>query len=130
MLEHRDLAKNKLQNCAQQKMISLNLWPELTTKLNSWGPPVKDISSWRKVYTDQKHNTKKKLSHNKASKKKTGGGPYDEIILSVAEEQIVEAAGLTAAVAGLVNVECFGSPTNQTSAETKRNISCISKSDM
>lgn len=60
MLEHRDLAKNKLQNCAQQKMISLNLWPELTTKLNSWGPPVKDISSWRKVYTDQKHNTKKK----------------------------------------------------------------------
>lgn len=70
-----------------------------------------------KVYADQKHNTKKKLSQNKASKKKTGGGPFDEILLTSAEEQIVEAAGLTAAVAGLVNVKCFGSITNQTSAK-------------
>lgn len=36
-------------------------------------------------------------------------------MLTVAEEQIVEAAGLTAAVAGLVNVKCFGSATNQSS---------------
>lgn len=38
-------------------------------------------------------------------------------MLTVAEEQIVEAAGLTAAVAGLVNVKCFGSATNQSSTK-------------
>lgn len=49
MLEHSELAKNKLKNCAQGKLKSQNLWRQLTTTLNSWGPPMKDVSSWRKV---------------------------------------------------------------------------------
>lgn len=40
-------------------------------------------------------------------------------MLTSAEEKIVEAAGLTAAVAGLVNVKCFGSATNQPSAHSE-----------
>lgn len=56
-----------------------------------------------------KHNTKKKLSMNMASKKKTGAGPYEEQKLTSAEELIIEAAGLTAAVEGLSSVEIFGS---------------------
>lgn len=52
---------------------------------------------------------KKKLSFNKASKKKTGGGPYEEKFLSAAEKQIVTAAGITVAVEGLSIVKTFGS---------------------
>lgn len=55
---------------------------------------------------------KRKLSFNKTSKKETGGGPFKEKLLSAAEEQIVEAAGLTAAVEGLSSVKTFGTSMN------------------
>lgn len=60
------------------------------------------------MYADQKHQVKKKLSFNKASKKQTGGGPYEEKLLTSSEEQILEAAGLSAAVEGLCSVASFG----------------------
>lgn len=66
------------------------------------------------MYVDQKHNARKKLSNNKASIKKTGGGPNEEVMLSTTEEKIVEAAGLTAAVAGIAGVKCFGAKTTTT----------------
>lgn len=72
------------------------------------------------VYADQKHNAKKKLSFNKASKRKTGGGPYEEMILSPAEEQIIQAAGIEAAVEGIPGIKTFGSSTN--TKETVSNI--------
>ncbi|XP_075169781.1 uncharacterized protein LOC142241837 [Haematobia irritans] len=77
----------------------------------------------------------KKTLAQQGLEKKTGGGPYDQLMLTVAEEQIVEAAGLTAAVAGLRNVECFGSATNRTCAENEniptneKNISGTSESE-
>ncbi|XP_075147833.1 uncharacterized protein LOC142221867 [Haematobia irritans] len=109
MSEHPSLAKNHIRNCAQARATSKKLWDQLTTKLNASGPPCKNSVAWKKVYTDQKHSVKKKLSFNKASLKRTGGGPYEEKKLSAADEQISEAAGLTAAVEGLVSVESFGS---------------------
>ncbi|KAI8114860.1 hypothetical protein CVS40_12793 [Lucilia cuprina] len=39
---------------------------------------------------------------------RTGGGPFEEKILSQVEEQIVAAAGLEASVDGLTNVKSFG----------------------
>ncbi|XP_037809861.1 uncharacterized protein LOC119602422 [Lucilia sericata] len=62
------------------------------------------------VFADQKHNAKKKLSFNKLSKKKTGGGPYEKLLLSPAEEQIVQSAGIEAAVEGVSTIKSFGTP--------------------
>lgn len=66
------------------------------------------------MYVDQKHNARKKLSNNKASIRKTGGGPNEEVMLSTTEEKIVEAAGLTAAVVGIAGAKCFGGKTTTT----------------
>ena len=49
MEQHTDLAKNILPNCAQGRSTSENLWKTLTLKLNSNGPPTKDVKNWRKV---------------------------------------------------------------------------------
>ena len=52
---------------------------------------------------------KKKFSFNKSSLKRTGGGPYEEKLLSQVEEQILEAAGIAVSVEGLTTVQSFGS---------------------
>lgn len=62
------------------------------------------------MFADQKFNAKKKVSFNKASKKKTGGGPYEEMVITSAEEQIIQASGLDVAVEGLSSVTSFGKP--------------------
>ncbi|XP_037826181.1 uncharacterized protein LOC119614145 [Lucilia sericata] len=109
MAEHPQLAKNIIPNCGQGRAVANRLWEQLSTKLNTAGPPIKEVKSWRKVFTDQKHQVKKKLSFNMASKKKTGGGPYEEMPLTPAEEQILQAAGLEASVEGLSSIKSFGS---------------------
>ncbi|XP_049302130.1 uncharacterized protein LOC125775513 [Bactrocera dorsalis] len=108
MLQHQDLAKNILPNCGQGKVAANKLWEALTLKLNAAGPPMKDAKSWRKVFADQKHNIKKKISFNKASKQRTGGGPYEEKLLTAAEEQLLQATGIDVAVEGLTVVKSFG----------------------
>ncbi|TMW46030.1 hypothetical protein DOY81_008891 [Sarcophaga bullata] len=47
---------------------------------------------------------------NKPSKQKTGGGPYQEMILTSAEEQIIQATGVDLHVEGLSSVKTFGKP--------------------
>ncbi|XP_061387069.1 uncharacterized protein LOC133322017 [Musca vetustissima] len=108
MSDHPGLAKGKISNCPEGRASSNRLWEQLTTKLNGAGPPVKNVTLWRKVYADQKQQVKKKLSFNKASKNQTGGGPYEEELLTQSEELILEAAGLSAAVEGLSSVQSFG----------------------
>lgn len=49
MVEHSNLAKNIIPNCSQGKAKSKRLWEQLTVTLNSYGPPIKDSKSWRKV---------------------------------------------------------------------------------
>lgn len=61
------------------------------------------------MYADQKQLVKRKVALNKSSKKRTGGGPYEEKVLSFAEGQILAAAGIEVAVEGLKNIQSFGS---------------------
>lgn len=75
------------------------------------------------MFADQKQLVKKKLSFNKSSRKKTGGGPFEEKPLSVVEEQILEAAGIDKAVAGLKDVRIFGSQHQQLNVGTYENSS-------
>lgn len=49
MKNHSDLAKGMLVNNAQGRAVANRLWNDLATKLNSAGPPIKDIKAWRKV---------------------------------------------------------------------------------
>lgn len=61
-----------------------------------------------KVYADQKQRVKKKLTFNKLSRLRTGGGPCEEKHLSQTDELILEAAGIEDEVDGLKNVNSFG----------------------
>lgn len=51
-----------------------------------------------------RNTRQKKTLFNKAAKRKTGGGPYEEKFITNVEEQIIEASGLEVAVEGLQNV--------------------------
>ncbi|XP_036344003.1 uncharacterized protein LOC118753234 [Rhagoletis pomonella] len=90
MQEHPDLARNILPNCAQGRTVAQRLWEQLSLKLNSAGPPTKELKMWCKVFADQKQHVKKKLSFNKASKQKTGSGPYQEKLLTASEELLLQ----------------------------------------
>ncbi|XP_067633133.1 uncharacterized protein [Eurosta solidaginis] len=108
MQQHPNLAKNIIPNCAQGKATSQRLWEDLSKKLNAVGPPMKDAKMWRKVYADQKYQAKRKLTFNRSSKSRTGGGPYEEKLITSAEENIIEASGLEATVEGLQTVQTWG----------------------
>ncbi|XP_036329832.1 uncharacterized protein LOC118741973 [Rhagoletis pomonella] len=119
MAKHPSLAKNNLPNSAQGRVSSNRLWEELSRRLNAEGPPVKDAKMWRKAFADQKYQAKKKLSFNKSSKQRTGGGPYQEKVITAAEEMIIEAAGLEVCVEGNKSVPAFGSiPATQASTNS------------
>lgn len=60
-----------------------------------------------KVWTDTKYKTKRKLSDNKKSLKKTGGGPYNIKTLTSIEEIASQAAGIDVIVEG-INAQRFG----------------------
>ncbi|XP_053961495.1 uncharacterized protein LOC128865318 [Anastrepha ludens] len=94
MVSHPGLAKNKLPSSVEGRAIASRLWEELSERLNAVGPPTKDAKMWRKVFADQKYQAKKKLSFNKASKQRTGGGPYTGKVITASEELLIEAAGL------------------------------------
>ena len=66
---------------------------------------------WSKI------SIKKEIVFNKESRKRTGGGPFEELALSSAEELILEAAGIEVAVDGLF----FVKPFNKKSKVSKNN---------
>lgn len=49
MVENDDVAKNRINNCAEGRICYSNLWKKITNDLNCAGPPIKDEKSWRKV---------------------------------------------------------------------------------
>ncbi|XP_046805777.1 uncharacterized protein LOC124419626 [Lucilia cuprina] len=78
-------------------------WEEICKGLNGIGPPIRKMSEWRKVWTDLRGRTKKKLSLNKISICQTGGGPYQEVELSPIEQ----------AVDSIVNINVAANPTGK-----------------
>ncbi|XP_055623262.1 uncharacterized protein LOC129766699 [Toxorhynchites rutilus septentrionalis] len=76
----------------------LEIWNDLTTGLNSLGPPTRSVHEWQKVWTDFKLKVKRKLAHNKRETEATGGGPNQFINLSSTEEAVVNLLSLDCAV--------------------------------
>ncbi|XP_017464621.1 PREDICTED: uncharacterized protein LOC108358015 [Rhagoletis zephyria] len=50
-------------------------WRNAEVELNSAGPPTKNTTEWKKVWTDQKKYVRQKASQNLKASKGTGGGP-------------------------------------------------------
>ncbi|XP_073819964.1 uncharacterized protein isoform X1 [Musca autumnalis] len=61
-------------------------WNKISTKLNILGPPVRTGKGWMKVWADYKFKLRKKLVHNKAECRATGGGSFKQYILTDTEE--------------------------------------------
>ncbi|XP_073847600.1 uncharacterized protein isoform X1 [Musca autumnalis] len=61
-------------------------WNKISTKLNILGPPVRTGEGWMKVWADYKFKLRKKLVHNKAECRATGGGSFKQYILTDTEE--------------------------------------------
>ncbi|XP_049302151.1 uncharacterized protein LOC125775539 [Bactrocera dorsalis] len=81
-----------------------------------WGHQLKMLSCGGRFLLIKNIKQKKKLSFNKASKQRTGGGPYNEKLITATDELLIEAAGLEACVEGITNVSAFGNnPTTQAS---------------
>ncbi|XP_039969540.1 uncharacterized protein LOC120781397 [Bactrocera tryoni] len=70
------------------------LWADLAKKLNCEGPPQKDINGWKKVWSDRKDCVRKKIAHNKRETRATGGGQFNQFVLTSTEEKIAELAGI------------------------------------
>ncbi|XP_075149355.1 uncharacterized protein LOC142240457 [Haematobia irritans] len=83
-------------------------WARLTASLNSAGPPVKDVNSWKKVWSDWKVNIRKKLAHNKRETSATGGGPYSQLAVSPVEDRIAQLCGLYKMIDGVEGTKSYG----------------------
>jgi len=62
MKKYPDIGKNVTDKSPE---VLQNLWSNLQRKLNYFGPPIKDISQWKKVWCDYKSYLRKKLRHEK-----------------------------------------------------------------
>ncbi|XP_075162764.1 uncharacterized protein LOC142235395 [Haematobia irritans] len=104
MEKNSDIAKGFVKS---DRVVADKKWQDLTVSLNSVGPPIKDIAGWKKVWSDWKISIRKKLSHNKRETKATGGGPYNQLVLSAAEERISQICGLHVMVDGISGAKVF-----------------------
>ncbi|XP_036340617.1 uncharacterized protein LOC118749973 [Rhagoletis pomonella] len=98
MEKYPDIAKGFTR---RDKQLVDSLWQQLAESLNSAGPPTKDITGWKKVWTDWKSEIKKKLAQNKAEERATGGGPFSKNTLNQTEESIVRICGMVQRVEGV-----------------------------
>ncbi|XP_067620051.1 uncharacterized protein [Eurosta solidaginis] len=71
-------------------------WEEIAVKLNSAGPPSRSVNEWKKVWTDMRNRTKRKISKNRNEIRATGGGPFCESPLTAMEQTIDQIVNLNA----------------------------------
>ncbi|XP_055907042.1 uncharacterized protein LOC129942212 [Eupeodes corollae] len=116
MESHPELARSYNALSSSGRTSQKLLWEKLPRSLIASGPPTKCVAEWKRIWTLRKYKTKKKLTQNKKSIKKTGGGPFDLKQLDESEEAIVAACGMEAAVTGIVGGLTFG-----TTVDTQEN---------
>ncbi|KNC30981.1 hypothetical protein FF38_01550 [Lucilia cuprina] len=61
MESHVDIARGYVKG---DRVVKSALWADLAKKLNSCGPPTKDLNGWKKTWAGWKVYVKKKMSHN------------------------------------------------------------------
>ncbi|KAH8343964.1 hypothetical protein KR084_002646, partial [Drosophila pseudotakahashii] len=85
-------------------------WSALAAELNAAGPPVKNVSGWKKAWCDWKAAVKKKLAHNRKESTATGGGPFNQVTISDVEESVAAICGIYQMVNGIEGARAFGPP--------------------
>ncbi|XP_059219669.1 uncharacterized protein LOC131995955 [Stomoxys calcitrans] len=98
MCQNPNIAKGYHKNT--DKLSIKEQWNNLQRKLNSLGPPTREAEGWMKVWADMKSSVKKKIVHNKMESRATGGGIFNQKLLTPLEE----------AVAGLLQINSIVSP--------------------
>lgn len=86
MEQNPNLAKGFHKNT--EKSTTNQQWGVIKTKLNSIGPPTREIDGWMKVWADFKTSVKKKRMHNKMESRATGGGIFKQKVLTPVEETV------------------------------------------
>ncbi|XP_065365473.1 uncharacterized protein LOC135958494 [Calliphora vicina] len=76
-------------------------WRRAEEELNSLGPPNKNKTEWKKVWTDQKKYVRQKAGQNLQHKNGTGGGPNREHKFSSTEQSIYDLIGMKTSVEGV-----------------------------
>ncbi|XP_067628923.1 uncharacterized protein [Eurosta solidaginis] len=107
MAIHPDLAKGLLKT-PNAKTMANNLWKQVTRQLNAAGPPMRDITGWKKVWADYKVHLKAKMRRNKTNIAGTGGGPSVYSALTPLEQQASDLLSMDQAVDGIAGTREFG----------------------
>ncbi|XP_018804407.1 PREDICTED: uncharacterized protein LOC108978529 [Bactrocera latifrons] len=83
-------------------------WNNKAQELNSLGLPIKDISSWKKVWLDWKAYIKRKLVENKKQQSATGGGRNRQHHFNELEEAVIILTALETSTSGIANTVSIG----------------------
>ncbi len=83
---------NKHISDLQQRNLNITkrnlIWSDICAKVNAVGKTKRTVDEVKRRWQDLRRRTKEKLSFNKSSANKTGGGPAEEIPLTPAEQQV------------------------------------------
>ncbi|XP_018804406.1 PREDICTED: uncharacterized protein LOC108978528, partial [Bactrocera latifrons] len=85
-------------------------WNNMAQELNSVGPPIKDISSWKKVRLDWKAYIKRKLVENKKEQSATGDGRNRQHHFNELEKAVIALTALETSTSGIANTVSIGLP--------------------
>ncbi|XP_002043184.2 uncharacterized protein LOC6618939 isoform X1 [Drosophila sechellia] len=86
MERHPIISKNYLKG---DKQAAEAAWKRLTNELNSVGPPIKEVSEWKRVWKDWKSCIRKKITNNRLENSKaTGKGSLYQDTLTPLEDAV------------------------------------------
>ncbi|XP_055845233.1 uncharacterized protein LOC129911447 [Episyrphus balteatus] len=96
MIKYPELARGFTRS-TKQTLDADGLWADTVKELNNLGPPCRDVTGWKKVWSDYKVNLKKKLKHNR-DRQETGrtlGEPNKEMPISSLEQIVIRIIGMS-----------------------------------
>ncbi|XP_050340723.1 uncharacterized protein LOC126767189, partial [Bactrocera neohumeralis] len=101
LLQQKPEMAQGFTKCPKEEVAAV--WNNMAQELNSVGPPIKDISSWKKVWLDWKAYIKRKLVENKKEQSATGGGRNRQHHFNELEEAVITLTALQTSTSGIEN---------------------------
>ncbi|XP_050339699.1 uncharacterized protein LOC126766038 [Bactrocera neohumeralis] len=101
LLQQKPEMAQGFTKCPKEEVASF--WNNMAQELNSFGPPIKDIFSWKKVWLDWKAYLKRKLLENKKEQSATGSGRNRQHHFSELEEAVITLTALETSTSGIKN---------------------------
>ncbi|XP_039970170.1 uncharacterized protein LOC120782085 [Bactrocera tryoni] len=108
LLQQKPEMAQGFTKCPKEEVAAF--WNNMAQELSSVGPPIKDISSWKKVWLDWKAYIKRKLVENKKEQSATGGGRNRQHHFHELEEAVITLTALQTSTSGIENTVSIGLP--------------------